>query len=344
MTVSTRLGRTHVEAFCSTGSSPGVSGRLRTRLPFDRLGWRSLDVRYEVHGPAHAPAVVVLGGISANRHLAPTAADPSPGWWPGLVGTARALDPARRRLIGIDWIGPDDFDADDAPPAETRLTTADQARALLAVLARLGVPSAAVVGASYGGMVGLALADLAPDRVSRIVSLCAAHRAHPMATGLRALQRDAVRFGIEVGRPERGLALARAMAMTTYRSPGEFEGRFASDVLPNSEPPRFPVEDYLAARGEDFSRWFGADRFLALSESIDLHRVPRAALPAGSLLVSVDSDALVPSWLVAELAGNRNDIRHHVHASVFGHDAFLKDVDAMSALVSAGLSGQEVAR
>ncbi|NIQ59601.1 MAG: homoserine O-succinyltransferase, partial [Gemmatimonadetes bacterium] len=59
---------------------------------------------WEAHGPAHAPAVVVLGGISAGSHLLPTGADPTPGWWPGIVGRSRALDPDRVRLVGVDFL------------------------------------------------------------------------------------------------------------------------------------------------------------------------------------------------------------------------------------------------
>ena len=318
------------------------SGVVRASIHFDHLGERSVEVAWEAQGPAAAPATIVLGGISAGRHLAPTDADPSPGWWPGVVGEGAALDPARQLLIGIDYLGGDTEDGLLRP-----VTTHDQARALAAVLDHLGIAAASFAGASYGGMVALAFAELFPSRVARLVILCAAHRTHPMATAIRSVQRAAAELGAESGQAGRGLALARALAMTTYRSAREFEERFESDPLgvgkpgapgdPGESPTRFPVEDYLNARGADFIKRFDTERFLALSESIDLHRTDPASLLPHALLVSFDTDSLVPPWLVDELAARSGRCPEHVTVpSLFGHDAFLKEAGAVATLLKTG--------
>ena len=341
---------------------PTVHGRIRARIAFDHLGERRGEVRYEVHGSL-APArrrrgtssarsvpvpTVVLGGISAGRHLAAAPFDPSEGWWPGVVGPGRALDPAHRPLIGLDYLG-----GAGRPVAACRnlrpVTTRDQARAAAAVLDHLGIGAAAFVGASYGGMVALAFTELFPARVVRLVVLCAAHRTHPMATAVRSVQRAAVSLGADAGDPARGLALARALAMTTYRSAQEFEERFPPRALSAGTagiPARFPVEEYLEARGAAFARGFAADRFLALSESIDLHGTRPGSLPAHALLVSFDSDVLVPPWLVGELAARqgRSRARHLTIPSLYGHDAFLKETEAVSACLRGELGGGEAAR
>ena len=262
-----------------------------------------------------------------------------------MVGEGDALDPARRLLIGIEFLG-GTTEAGLLRP----VTTHDQARAIAAVLDDLAVPAVSLVGASYGGMVALAFAELFPERVSRLVVLCAAHRTHPMATAVRSLQRAAATLGSESGAAARGLSLARALAMTTYRSTREFEERFSPFALsagePGKSPARFPVEEYLDARGAAFVRGFDPDRFLALSESIDLHGTRPGSLPEHARLVSVDSDVLVPPWLVDELAARQGRCpAHHVTIpSVYGHDAFLKEVGRVSAQVRAGLRGEEVAR
>ncbi|HEU4417372.1 MAG TPA: homoserine O-acetyltransferase, partial [Planctomycetota bacterium] len=41
---------------------------------------------FERQGPVRAPVVVVLGGISAGRHVSAHAAVPGPGWWQDFVG------------------------------------------------------------------------------------------------------------------------------------------------------------------------------------------------------------------------------------------------------------------
>lgn len=336
---------------------PGESGTIRPRIHFDHLGRRRTSVFFETHGPAHARPTVVLGGISAGCHLAPTASDPRPGWWAGLVGRGKALDPARRRLVGMDFLG-----GPSGAGLLRPVTTHDQARALAAVLDALDHGPADLLGASYGGMVALAFAELFPERVSRLVVVCAAHRAHPMATALRSLQRSAVRLGARAGLDVEGLALARALAMTTYRSAREFERRFSSAPLGEggttrgTQTPgrtlargrrvaqRFPVEDYIEARGIAFARDFDPERFLALSESIDLHRTRPESVPASTLLVSVDSDSLVPPWLVDRLAAKAGGrAAHATLSSRFGHDAFLKEVAAMSSQVQLGLGDEDKA-
>ncbi len=322
-------GEAHVEAFRCTGTSPG-----RTTI-LDRALDRS-SPRYEVHGPRDASAVVVLGGISATRHLAPTPADPGPGWWPGVVGAGLGLDPTRRRLVGVDW-------RVSAPPVPS---THDQARLVAAALDAEGVRRVDLVGASYGGMVALAFAALFPERVDRLVVLCAAHRTHPMATAWRSIQRAIVRRGSEDADPRSALALARALAMTTYRSAEEFEARFAS--APESSEggtPRFPVEAYLESRGRAFAREVSPADFLALSASIDGHRVDPGSIRAPITLLSVDTDTLVPPWLVEELAaGCRGAVVHRCIRSPYGHDAFLKERDVVTDLLRSVLERGEVAR
>ena len=222
------------------------------------------------------------------------------------------------------------------------MTSHDQARAVAAALDELGVSAASFVGSSYGGMVALAFAELFPERTARLVILGAAHRTHPMATGIRSVQRSAARLGVDTGQPARGLALARALAMTTYRSPQEFEERFSPDALhpgrPGQTPARFPVEQYLDARGADFVRRFDVERFLALSESIDLHRTRPGSLPPRALLVSFDTDALVPPWARRRTGDPERSMSRHVTVtSLFGHDAFLKEVGQVASLLKASL-------
>ena len=323
---------------------PVRPGRIVARIPFDHLGERDAGVSYEALGPADAPATLVLGGISAGKHLAPTASDPSRGWWPGLVEEGGALDPARRLLIGIDFLGGNSPDGLLRP-----VTSHDQARAIAAVLDELGIAAASIVGASYGGMVALAFAELFPARVARLAVLCAAHRTHPMATAVRSVQRAAASLGVASGQTGRGLALARALAMTTYRSPQEFDQRFATEPLtpgePGRAPARFPVEEYLDARGADFVRRFGIERFVTLSESIDLHRTRPESLPSHTLLMSFDTDALVPPWLVDELAARSGRCPQHVTVpSLFGHDAFLKEVGQVAEVLNVYLGTPEVVR
>ncbi|MGE3397557.1 MAG: alpha/beta fold hydrolase, partial [Sphingomonas sp.] len=166
-------------------------------------------------GNEDGPLVVLLGGISATRFVAEDGGK-GPGWWSGLVGKGKAIDPARHRIVGMDFIADDNGGV--AP------TTDDQAEALAAILAPLDRP-ATIIGASYGGMVALALAARRSALVDRLVIISAAHEPHPAATAVRELQRRIVALGRETGEEGEALAIARGLAMLTYRTPAEFGQR-----------------------------------------------------------------------------------------------------------------------
>jgi homoserine O-acetyltransferase/O-succinyltransferase len=246
-------------------------------------------------------------------------------------------------VLGLDWL--DGGRADDGRPARI-VTTHDQADALAAVLDALGIARAhALVGASYGGMVALAFAERYPERVDRLVVVSAAHETHPMSTALRAVQRRVVELGLETGRARDALALARALAMTTYRGVQEFAERF--DSRPDAVDERdatFPVERYIRHQGEKFAATWRPERFLALSLSADLHRVDPAAVRVPTTLVAAEGDAIVPGEQMEELARRLAAPSTLVHlATRHGHDAFLTDADAIGRILTTALSSRSLA-
>jgi homoserine O-acetyltransferase len=319
----------------------GSTGVVHLRTGSDGPGGH---LAFERTGPADAPVVLVLGGISADRHLAATPARPRRGWWDEQVGSGRALDPDRLALLGVDYL------AGPGASAPARwlgalegfpVTPARQADALVRVLDALGVGRAyAVIGASYGGMVALSFAERHPKRLERLAVLCAAHAPHAMATALRSLQRRAVRLARRHGDPAGGLALARGLAMTSYRTAGEFASRFPGAPRWAPDGVRFAVDDYLDARGSAFADAFDADAFLALSESLDLHRVDPAAVRTPTWVLASRSDPLVPLWQTRELvAGLGGPVSCTEIPSRWGHDAFLKDTAPVGRFLRRALAG-----
>ncbi len=305
---------------------------------------RDVRIAYSAFGPEDAPAVVVLGGISATRALLPHADVPGSGWWPGVVGTGAALDPAAWRLIGIDYLG---GRGDSSRPAFDgdwpALTTTDQARVVTHALDELGIARAhAIVGASYGGMVALALAAAAPERLERLIVLCAAHRPHPLATAWRSVQRRIVRLGLEAGTGTAAVGVARALAMTTYRTADEFAQRFAR--RPTAEGcARFPVDEYLDHHAARYAADVAAESVLTLLESLDLHDVDPARVRAPTTLVAFDSDALVPPADMRALRGALGGrARLYTLRTRFGHDGFLKEASAVSEVLGAALAAPAV--
>src|SRR6185437_2310826 len=158
------------------------------RLSSVRVAWRMV-------GPANAPVVCALGGISASRHVCfegPRHCDierrgasetrhretERSGWWSEVAGAGRPLDTHRYRVLSFDYLGGSgDTTGPRAAEAFPSISTFDQAELLLRLVDHLGIKALrAIVGGSYGGMVALAFGERCPERVGRLIVLCAAQR------------------------------------------------------------------------------------------------------------------------------------------------------------------------
>ena len=291
-------------------------------------------VRGRLYGTQNAPLVVVLGGISATRFVADGEAlgnkGKGRGWWSRLVRRGGAIDLDTVRVLGLDFI-PNDGAAD----CPETITTGDQAKRLKALIDAQSLgPITVLIGSSYGGMCGLAFARDYPETLHNLCVIGAAHKPYPIGVGWRGIQRRIVRLGIDAGKPKDGLKLARELAMTTYRTPEEFADRFELAET-RSNPASFDICDYLGSRGDVFAAQINASRFLALSESIDLHRVEPETITTPTLLMSAISDQLAPLIDMRELRDRlAGSSELYTFTSLYGHDAFLKEYDAMEPRLS----------
>ena len=284
-------------------------------------------VSVRLHGPEDAPLVVVAGGISASRFVY---RDDGSGWWQASVAPGAGVDLEHWRVLAFDFAPGRGF---------AEITTGDQARLVALALDALGVEQVhAWVGASYGGMAGLAFAGLFPERLGRLCAISAAHRPSQTGVALRGVQRRIVELAADCGRAEDGLSLARQLAMVTYRSPAELAARF------DGEPDAEGLSDvcrYLVARGESFGRTAAAERWRALSLSIDRHRTEPEAVAVPTTLVASSSDWLTPTCDMRELAARLPALRRFVEIpSVYGHDAFLKEASRLNPILSDFLTGE----
>ncbi|WP_426037313.1 homoserine O-succinyltransferase MetX [Brevundimonas sp. DC300-4] len=296
----------------------------------ERLGQRQIVGR--LHGRAGAPLVVVAGGISAGRFVHRTETN-GLGWWSGAVSIRGPIDLSRFQVLAFDY-APEA--ADGMKPVT--ITTHDQARLLRLILEEIGDPVvSAFVGCSYGGMIALAFCELFPERVEQLVVVSAAHRAHPQATAWRGIQRRILQLAEAAGRPEDGVALARELAMTTYRTAEEFGERFETEA-PAAAGQAYPVCEYLTARGKAYRTHTTPARWLSLSDSIDRHSVTPEAIRTPVTLVGFTSDRLVPIDDIRELGARLPALWRLVEApSLYGHDAFLKEDEAVAAILRSAL-------
>lgn len=326
----------------SPATAPENADVCTIRLtPRHGVGVREARVRYALYGAAGAPVVAVQGGISASRNAGARNGDA--GWWEPIVGDDCAIDTRRFRVLSIEWLDRTSFGSPSCEDVHA-IGSEDQADAIAALLPELGIRQIhAFVGASYGAMVGLAFAARHPTRVRKLVAIAGAHRAHPLAIAVRNLQREIVRVSARHGDVRTGLDLARRLAMTTYRGEREFAERCNGAPEFRDGRYRFAEEGWLEATGARFVERFDAERFLALSESIDLHAVAPESVRVPATLIGIASDRLVPLADLCELQRRCGaPAALHVVDSRYGHDAFLKETAQIGPLIAEALAAGSV--
>ena len=290
-----------------------------------------------------APVIVVVGGITASPHPFGDAATGAEAWWPAL-DAPDLIDPARQTILcpcwpgnGSSWRG---FDDGPLPP----LSALGLADLVAAWLDGIGCTAPVTfIGASLGGLVGVAFAVRHPERCARLVAISAGLRPDGWGTATRHLQRELVRDGLRTGDVATGMVRARQLGMLTYRGRDELDTRFG--VLgPDLEHP--PVAAYLDHHGQRFAARFPVRTFLLLSEAIDRSRFgadPAAVreqlgrVTAEVLVAGVPGDLLFPFALQHELYRELQAVGGTSSLwkldSEYGHDAFLADQDALAALL-----------
>lgn len=257
-------------------------------------------------------------------------------WWPDQVGPDRPIE-GEWAVLTPNLLG--SCLGTTPVPAGVEVTPRDMARLVRRLVADLGVRSVALAaGGSLGGMVALEWAASFPTLTRSVVAFAAPalHRAGAIGFGHAQLQ--ALRLGGAAGDPEAGLALARIIAMLTYRSGFELHDRFGRDRREDGTP---QVSSWLNHHGRRLADRFDPDSYGTLVGAMDAHDVGRgrggvqAALQGfeGDLVgVGITGDPLYPpdevqDWV--ELTGSRyREIR-----SVHGHDGFLLEPMQVGAIL-----------
>ncbi len=307
-----------------------------------------------------APVVIIVGGITASPFpFGDDGPDKQDAWWPAMRAHD-LIDPERHTVLCMCWPGNGStwkgFD-DGTMPALSVLGLADL---IASWLDGAGCTQPVTfIGASLGGMVGIAFAVRHAARCERLITISAGLRPDGWGTATRHLQRELVRDGLRNGDVQTGMIRARQLGMLTYRGREELDTRFGQ-LVPGLDRP--PVASYLDHHGKRFAERFPVKTFLLLSEAIDRGhfggsaehgadpRAVRAALEqvtAEVLVIGVPGDLLFPWALQVELHRELQAVGATSALwkldSKNGHDAFLADQEQLAEVVrDAGILRGEV--
>jgi len=321
-------------------------------------------LHYAVYGRLNAErdnAVLVCHALSGSAQVGT--------WWPELFAPGGLLQLDRDCVICVNLLGsrygstgPGSVDRETGEvygPDFPLVSIRDNVRAQARLLDSLGIRRLRlVVGGSIGGMQALDWAILNPERVERTVVIGVAPLS-AMGLALNHVQRQAIEHDPDWagGRylpqrpPRRGLALARQIAMLSYKSAVLFDERFGRNPNRNGEDPwglddggggliggRFDIGGYLDLQGKRFIDRFDANAYLAILRTMDtwdpLHGLasPTEAfsrIRARLTFVGISSDWLFPPDAVRHFAYTIRaagvDADYREMTSAHGHDAFLAE-------------------
>ena len=324
----------------------------------------SPTLHYAVYGRLNAArdnAVLVCHALSGSAQVG--------SWWPELFAPGGLLSLDADCVVCINLLGscygstgPGSVDPDTgAPygPSFPLISIRDNVRAQARLLDSLDIRCLRLIlGGSIGGMQALEWAILHPDRVQR-AAIIAVVPLSAMGIALNHLQRTAIVQDPDWAEgnyppqrpPRKGLALARQIAMLSYKSPQLLDERFARNPNRNGEDPRaldesgggltggrFDISGYLDHQGQRFIQRFDANAYLAILRTMDTwdplhgHATPTAAfsrIRARLTFVGISSDWLFPPESVRRFAESIRaagvDGEYREMTSDHGHDAFLAE-------------------
>ena len=340
-------------------------------LPRLRVAWES----WGELSTARDNAILIFTGLSPGAHAASSAADPTPGWWEEMIGPGKPIDTDRFFVLCTNSLGsckgttgPADIHPATGLPWRLNfpeLAIEDIARATRLVVEHLNISQFhAVIGPSMGGFTALAWLKQYPGSTKRLGLISTACSATPFAISIRSLQREAIVTDRNFHNgaytddewPEVGMRLARKLGMITYRSAGEWQGRFGrkrQDYFPSTLfGMRFEVESYLESHARKFVGQFDPCSYLYLSRAMDLFdacdsdeslkNLFRRCFTGHGLVIGVESDILFPLHQQRELAGaleaSGSEVTFEALPSAQGHDAFLVDFERFGSPIANWLS------
>lgn len=332
-----------------------------------------VQVAYETFGALNerrSNAVLICHALSGDSHIT-SGESGREGWWEPLVGPGRAIDTDRLFVICSNVLGgcsgttgPGSIDpATGAPWGRTfpLVTVEDMVEVQVRLLDELGIDRlAAVIGGSMGGMQALALAKRYPERVASVVADATTPRLAAQAIAFNEVGRQSIledpafaggAYYDRSEQPDSGLAIARMIGHITYLSDESMREKFGRRLQDRDDYAfefvhEFEVETYLAHQGRRFIERFDANTYLYMTKAMDYFDLcgdgssladAVAKMPERFLVLSFSSDWLFPTYQARQLVGALLSAGKQVTfaeiESPYGHDAFLLEVEAQTAII-----------
>ncbi len=282
-------------------------------------------------------------------------------WWPNLIGEGLAFDTDKYFVVCANILG---SCYGTTGPASTNpqtgkpyfhsfpfITIRDMVKAHILLREYLGIKGIHLLaGGSMGGYQVLEWSVMEPGMCKHLFVITTSAKESAWGIAIHTAQRMAIETDStwtagELSDGRNGLKVARAIGMLTYRS---YESFVKTQTDTNNEKvDHFMASSYINYQGEKLANRFTAYSYWVLSKALDSHNLARGrgamidvlkSIEAKALVIGITSDLLCPLQELQFLARHIPDARFAAIDSLYGHDGFLVETEAIMHHLSQWLS------
>lgn len=312
----------------------------------------SLTIAYDTYGTLNedkSNVIWVCHALTANSDVA--------DWWPHTVEEGCFLDPSKYFTVCANFLGshygttgplsvnPQTGEAwyGDFP----QITVRDMVRVHQLLAEHLSIKRVKVlIGSSIGGFQSIEWAVMQPDFAEKAIFIATAPRVMAWVAAFNESQRMAIELDPTFGQRTEsagldGMAVARSIALLSYRG-GVAYNVAQEDAEPDNAFFTRRVHSYQRYQGDKLRRRFNAYSYYRLSQTVDSHNIGRGrgrvedvlkSIKAKTLVVAITSDILFSPAEHQILVNNIPDVEYHTLDSIFGHDGFLVEHQALNKII-----------
>ena len=312
---------------------------------------QSLDgvrIAYHTYGQLNANkdnVIWVCHALTANSNVF--------DWWKGLFGENDLFNPKDYFIVCANILGscygttsPRSIQKESRTPyglSFPKFTIRDMVTCHDLLRNHLEIETIQIgVGGSCGGHQIMEMAYLYPELIQSMVLMVTSARETPWAIAAHEAQRmtlesdDTWKDNTDQA-AQKSLRAARAMALLHYRT---FESYMSGQIDEEEDKvDDFKAASYVKYQGLKLIRRFYAHNYWYLLKALDTHNIGRGRGGAAqalnqinipSLVISMESDLLIPVSEQAFLAEHLPNSTHEIISSLYGHDGFLIETEKIS--------------
>lgn len=317
-----------------------------------------LTIAYDTYGVLNADrsnVVWICHALTSNSNVM--------DWWPGIAGKNCIIDPDEYFIICANILGscygstgPLSLNPSTGNPYFSYfppVTVRDMVKAHILLRQYLGIENInLLIGGSMGGYQALEWTLMENNRIGKLflLSTSAAESAWGIAihTAQRlAIEADASWKNDDPAAGQKGLKVARAIALLTYRN---YEIMVQKQTDPDVEKrDNFKASSYINYQGDKLVTRFNAFTYWLITKAMDSHNIARGrgkniaqvlqSIYQKTLIIAITSDLLCP---VAEQKFMADHLPNATLAEIdssYGHDGFLIEAKKISYHLKQWLDG-----